>query len=78
MNIKTNLCKNTLTGSVAFKKLKHRQNIYGDQDKDNNILNETETTSERNELNFTEVKPQLAMQVFFYSKCLCYLLSYYI
>jgi len=63
VSVKANLCKNTLTGSVAFKKLRHRQGIYGDQDKDNNILNKTEIASEINELNFTEVKPQLTMQV---------------
>jgi hypothetical protein len=66
VSVKANLCKNTLTGSVAFKKLRHRQGIDSDQDKDNNILNKTEINSEINELNFTEVKPQLAMQVFLY------------
>ncbi|EZA54783.1 hypothetical protein DMN91_007152 [Ooceraea biroi] len=62
VSAKATSCKNTLTGSVAFKKL--GQNVYDYHDEDD-VLNETssstETASEISELNVTEVNPQLAI-----------------
>lgn len=64
VSIKASSHKNTLTGSVAFKKLRHRQNDYENvSDEDDNVYTSNSTVTVSQMSKFPEGEPQLAMQV---------------
>lgn len=62
VSIKASSHKNTLTGSVAFKKLRHRQNDYENvSDEDDNVYTSNSTVTVSQMSKFPEGEPQLAM-----------------